>query len=149
MTEPLFDIAFPLVVPFWALIILAPTWRWTRRIIASPLIVVPPLVVYTILVAPHLGELWATMSQPSLSGLLAFLSTPWGTAAVWAQVLAWDLFIGRWMYHQSLRIGIHPLVMGPLFVFTILLSPFGLLLFLVVRKLCDAPDRATEVVTRQ
>jgi hypothetical protein len=37
------------------------------------------------------------------------------------------------MYREGRRLGIHPLVMGPLLVFTILLSPFALLLFLPLR----------------
>ncbi len=48
----LFAIAFPLALPFWALMILAPTWSVTQRIIASPLIVVPPLLVYAIACCP-------------------------------------------------------------------------------------------------
>jgi len=45
MSGTLFAVTFPLAAPFWALMILLPTWSWTRRIIGSPLIVVPPLLV--------------------------------------------------------------------------------------------------------
>lgn len=149
MTGFLFQITFWLTVPFWGLMIFAPKWSVTARIASSPLIAVPPLVVYTILVGARLPELWATMSSPNLETLMAFLATSWGAAAVWAQVIAWDLLIGAWMYRESRRLGLHPLLMGPLLVFTIVLSPFGLGLFLAVRAFCDTPDRATTVVTDQ
>ncbi|MEJ2853046.1 MULTISPECIES: ABA4-like family protein [unclassified Saccharothrix] len=147
MSQFLFDLAFPLAVPFWALMVFAPKWRWTHRIASSPLIAAPLVVVYTVLVAGHLPELWATMSVPSLEGVKAFLSTEWGTSALWAQVLAWDLLIGAWIYREGRRLNLHPLLMGPLLVFTIILSPFGFALFLIIRAFCDTPDRATTVVT--
>jgi hypothetical protein len=149
MTGFLFEITFWLTVPFWGLMIFAPKWSGTARIASSPLIAVPPLVVYGVLVAAHLPELWATMSSPDLTTLRAFLETSWGASAIWAQVLAWDLLIGAWMYRESRRLGLHPLLMGPLLVFTIILSPFGFGLFLAIRAGCDRPDRATTLVTGQ
>jgi hypothetical protein len=55
-------------------------------------------------------------------------------AAIWAQLIAWDLFIGRWMHLESRSLRIHPLVMAPVYALTILLSPFGFSTFLVVRS---------------
>ncbi|MBB5808709.1 hypothetical protein F4560_008477 [Saccharothrix ecbatanensis] len=149
MTGFLFEITFWLTVPFWALMIFTPKWSVTARIVSSPLIAVPPLIVYTILVAAHLPELWATMSSPNLDTLREFLATSWGAAAIWAQVIAWDLLIGAWMYREGRRLGLHPLLMGPLLAFTIIMSPFGFALFLAVRAFCDRPDRAGTVVTGQ
>lgn len=48
-------------------------------------------------------------------------------------MIAWDLLVGQWMYLQGRKLGLSPLLMGPLLVLTILLSPFGLLIFLAVR----------------
>ncbi|MDQ2588661.1 ABA4-like family protein [Saccharothrix yanglingensis] len=149
MTGFLFEITFWLVAPFWALMVFAPKWSWTHRIVSSPLITVPALAVYTALVAGHLPELWATMSDPDLGTLREFAGSSWGAAAIWAQVLAWDLLIGVWMFRESRRLNLHPLLMGPLLVFTIIFSPFGFAIFLAVRYACDGPDRATTVVTGQ
>jgi Domain of unknown function (DUF4281) len=134
-----FAIAFPLTVPFWALMILLPKWRWTTRIIASPLIVLPVLVAYFAAVAPILPGFAAEMLNPDLAGVRDVLSTDAGTSAVWAQVLAWDLFIGRWMYLDSRERGIHPLIMSPLLVLTILLSPFALVLYFGLRSFWKPP----------
>ncbi|HCT81211.1 MAG TPA: DUF4281 domain-containing protein [Micromonosporaceae bacterium] len=135
MTARLFDLAFPLAVPFWALMILAPTWSWTRRIIGSPLIVLPPLAVYLVAVAPIFPEFAAEMLSPDLAGVQAILATAGGTTLVWAHLIAFDLFIGRWMYLDSRERKIHPLIMAPVLVLTILLSPLGLLTYLAIRLL--------------
>lgn len=134
MTRLLFDITFYLAAPFWALMIVLPGWSVTRRVIASPLIVLPTLAVFTVVVVPQLGEFLAAVSRPTLDGVQALVSSPEGTAAIWAQVLAWDLFIGRWMYLDSRERRIHPLVMAPLLLVTILISPFGLPAYLALRR---------------
>ncbi|MFI0787854.1 ABA4-like family protein [Streptomyces lydicus] len=132
-SSTLFDLAFLLAAPFWALLILAPGWRFTDRIAASPLPMVPVLVVYLVLAAGVFPQLWAAVSHPDLAGFQELLRLGGGAGAIWAQVIAWDLFLGQWMYREARALRIHPLVMGPLLVLTVLLSPFGVLLFLALR----------------
>lgn len=142
MSGTLFALAFPAAVPFWALMILAPGWRWTRRIIGSPLIVLAPLAVYLVAVAPILPSFAAEMLNPDLAGVRDIVGSDAGTAVVWAHLIAFDLFIGRWMYLDSRERGVHPLVMAPVLVLTILLSPFGLLAYLSIRALHRLPRAA-------
>lgn len=139
MIQPLFQLTFLLAVPFWALMIVAPTWPVTHRVISSPWITVPPLIVYLAQALPVFGDLWTAVSRPDLAVLQTFLSTPAGAAALWAQVIAWDLFIGRWMYLDSRERGLHPLLMAPILVLTILLSPIGALLYLGLRSAVRVP----------
>ncbi len=146
MNGMLFDLSFYLATPFWVLMILAPTWSWTKRIVSSPWIVAPILVVWAVLAAPLFPELWALVTSPSLAALQAMVSDPGALALLWVQIIAWDLFIGRWMYLDSRERGIHPLVMGPLLVFTVLLSPLGLPFYLVIRTFTG--DRQREPVQR-
>ena len=146
MMDKLFNLAFPAALPFWALMILVPGWSWTRRIIASPLIVLAPLAVYFATVATILPSFAREMVSPDLAGVQALLSTPAGTATAWAHLIAFDLFIGRWMYLDSRALRIHGLVMAPILVLTILLSPFGLTLYLVVRTV---RKRLTPAVSAQ
>jgi hypothetical protein len=113
--------------------ILVPGWSWTRRIIGSPLIVLVPLAVYFATVATILPSFAREMLSPDLAGVQAIVATPQGTALVWAHLIAFDLFIGRWMYLDSRELNIHPLLMAPILVLTILLSPFGLTLYLMIR----------------
>ena len=135
MTQFLFTVTFPLAVPFWAIMILLPNWRWTERIIESPLIVVPPLLVYLLVMIPIFPEFWAAVSAPDLAVLQQVLASPNGSAAVWAQLIGFDLFIGRWMFRDSRARGISAWLMGPLLLLTILLSPVGLLGYFVLRAI--------------
>ncbi|SFR28872.1 protein of unknown function [Lentzea waywayandensis] len=149
MTATLFDLTFLLIAPFWLLMIFAPKWSWTRRIAESHLIVLPPVVIYVVLMIPVLPELLPLVTRPEIGPLAEFMSTPTGAALVWAHMIAWDLFVGRWMYLEGRRLDVHPLVMAPVLVITILLAPVGLPLFLIVRKVCDTTNRGTAVVTHQ
>ena len=138
MNTVLFTLTFYLAAPFWLLMIVAPKWTVTERVVSTPWIATLPLAVYLLVVLPHFGQLWTAVSRPDLGVLQAFLGTGYGAAAIWAHLIAFDLFIGRWMYWEARKLGIHPLVMAPVLVLTILLSPIGLLVFLLVR---DAATR--------
>ncbi|MEV4092035.1 ABA4-like family protein [Streptosporangium saharense] len=140
--DTLFAITFPMTVPFWALMVFAPTWSITHRIISSPWIILPPLAVYLVLAIPRLPALWEVVSRPDLGLITAFFGQRDGAAILWAHVIAFDLFIARWMYLDSRERGIHPLLMGPLLVFTLLLSPMGLLIHMTVRTVVGAPGNA-------
>jgi hypothetical protein len=135
MIDDLYGLAFPLAVPFWALMILAPTWSLTRRIVSSPLIVAPILLVCLALMLPGFGDFWSNYTSPTLPGLRELFGTERGAAVIWAHLIAFDLFVGRWMYLDSRDHGVHPLLMAPLLFLTILVSPLGLALYLVLRTL--------------
>ncbi|MER7451143.1 ABA4-like family protein [Nocardia beijingensis] len=133
MTEPLFDITFWFAAPFWALMILAPKWRRTAAVVASPLICLPPLIVYAALVVPEFGALAAALVDPHLSGLRGVLGSSTGAAAAWAHFVAFDLFLGRWIFLDSRTRRLPSLLISPLLVLTILFAPLGVLLYLLIR----------------
>ena len=134
MTSLLFDLSFYLAAPFWLLMIAAPRWGWTRKIISSPLIVLPVLVVWLLLAVPVFPDLVSLVLRPTLDGLVEFVRDDRALAALWAQIIAWDLFLGRWVYLDSRERDAHPLIMAPLLVLTVLLSPIGLPLYLASRR---------------
>jgi hypothetical protein len=140
----LFTLTFPLAAPFWALMILAPGWSVTRRIIGSPLVAVPPMLVYAVLVVPQFATVFPAVVSPELAGVATLLGTPAGAAAGWAHFIAFDLFVGRWIYLDSRERGIHPLVMAPVLVLTILLAPLGLVAHLLLRALLPARREAPQ-----
>ncbi|MFE6819690.1 ABA4-like family protein [Streptomyces sp. NPDC057677] len=146
MTGFLFELTFLLAAPVWLLMIFAPAWRITERVAASPLTVLPLLVVWAVLAAPVAPELWTAVSSPDLDTFRDLMALANGAGAIWAQVIAWDLLLGQWMYREARRLAVPPLLMAPLLVLTILLSPLGLPLFLVVRAVWTnrAPQRRTE-----
>ncbi|GAB7043562.1 MULTISPECIES: ABA4-like family protein [Catenuloplanes] len=135
MNAVLFPLAFLLAVPFWALMILAPGRSVTRRIAGSPLIVLAPLAVWPVAIAPDFTAFAAEMLSPDLAGVQALFLRPGVVTAVWAHLIAFDLFVGRWIHLDARDRGLHPLLVGPILVLTILLSPIGLALYLALRAL--------------
>ncbi|MQA11705.1 MAG: DUF4281 domain-containing protein [Pseudonocardiaceae bacterium] len=143
MMSTLFTITFYLAAPFWALMILAPAWSWTRRIISSPLIMAPACVLYLAVTIPLLGEVLPAVTQPSLAGFQDLMADAGAVVIVWAHIVAFDLFVGRWMYLESRKLGIHPLIMAPVLLLTILLAPIGALGFLAIRAFAASPARSS------
>jgi hypothetical protein len=131
--DQLFNLTNLTVVPFWLLMIALPRWRWTQRIIASPLIALPPALIYAFLVLPQIGGLLASLGNPSVQTIVELLGTAAGTTIGWAHFLAFDLLIGRWAYLDSQEQGIHPLLMVPVLFFIFMLGPLGYLLYLGLR----------------
>ncbi|AEF41006.1 ABA4-like family protein [Hoyosella subflava] len=150
MTELLFTLSFLFAAPFWAMMILAPRWSATRRIIASPFIVVPSLSVCLFLIVPLFPEFWALVVAPDLTSLQQYVARPEALAGLWAQVIAWDLMIGRWIYLDSRDRRISPWLMAPVLFLAILLSPFVLPLYFVLRYLGrNTESDRSQIVTEQ
>jgi hypothetical protein len=142
MTGALFTLTFAAAAPFWALMILLPRWSWTERIIASPLIVVPVVVIYAALVIPAFADVLPAVASPTLGGVRDLLGTANGAAAAWAHMIAFDLFVGRWAWLDARTRGVPALVMAPVLLLTILLGPLGLLAYLLVRPRWPQPAPA-------
>ncbi len=133
----IFDASSLLVMPFWALMVFAPTWRVTKRIIdtALPWIVMPACLLYAVLVIPDVANVWTTVSNPELASIQALLATPAGATIAWVHFLAFDLFVGRWVYLDSRRWQLPAWLVAPTLFLTLMLGPVGLLTYLGVRAL--------------
>jgi hypothetical protein len=140
--ETLFTLSNLLVLPFWLLILLAPRWGVTRRVIGSPLIIVPSALLYSALVLPGLPALLPALANPGLAAIAEGFSTPQGATAAWAHLLAFDLFAGRWAYLDSRARNLSPWLAGPVILFIFMLGPFGLLLYLAAREVGQRGDSA-------
>src|SRR5262245_17815655 len=116
MIQTVFDLSGLLVLPFWALIVFAPRWRWTERLMRSPLVVAAPALCYAVLVAPRMIELWPALASPTLPGIAALLGTPEGATIAWLHFLAFDLFVGRWVYLDARERGITAWLVSPVLV---------------------------------
>lgn len=133
--DTLFQISNLIVMPFWLLIIALPHWGWTKRIVASPWIVAPAALLYAVLVLPGIGELLPALMNANLASIAAVLGTPEGATIGWIHFLAFDLFVGRWVYLDSRERGITAWVVSPTLFFVLMFGPLGFLIYLVERKI--------------
>jgi Domain of unknown function (DUF4281) len=137
--ETLFSLSSLLVMPFWFLMIFLPTWTWTKRIISSPWISALAATVYAALVVPSILQVLPAVMNPSLSGIATLLGTPAGATIAWVHFLAFDLFVGRWVYLDSRKKQISPLVVSPILFFVLMLGPLGFLAYLLLRLVYQIP----------
>jgi ABA DEFICIENT 4-like len=129
----LFAFGNVLVMPFWLPMILAPRWRWTRRLMSSPLVVAGPLVLYAVLVLPQLLALLPALARPELPAIAALLGTPQGATIAWMHFLAFDLFVARWIYLDVQERGWPAWLLSPLLALTLMFGPLGLGAYLGLR----------------
>lgn len=131
--ETIFSLSGFLTLPFWFLMIVLPRWRWSLRIMKSLLPIVPGLVAYTILILPRLGQVLPLVIKPELHLIVMLLCSADGATIAWIHFLAFDLFVGRWVFLDSRERGLNVVLMGLVLFFVLMLGPLGLLLYLAVR----------------
>jgi hypothetical protein len=131
----LFTAANILILPFWVLMILAPRWGWTERIMRSfwPVVLLAVFYVLSLAGTAFVGSADLSGLTPDLSGIAFLLGDPPGAATAWLHMLAFDLFVGRWAYLDSQTLPIPFLAVSVTLFFTLMTGPFGLLLYLAAR----------------
>ena len=141
--ELLFNLSNLFIMPFWALMIFLPHWRWTQRIMRSLWPVTALAAVYAALLFSQAGSAAESLLSPTLEGIAGLLGTPGGAAAGWVHFLAFDLFVGRWAYLDSRQRNLSAWLVSPALFFTLMAGPLGLLLYLLAclsrRQLAENP----------
>jgi hypothetical protein len=133
--DTVFSVSSFLVMPFWFLMIFLPTWKWTKRIIASPWISAGAALLYAVLVLPGVLQILPAVMNPNLGGIQSLLGTPSGATITWVHFLAFDLFVGRWVYLDSRERKVSFWFVSPILFFVLMLGPLGFLLYLLTRSL--------------
>lgn len=138
MSNP--DLLFSLinisVMPAWVLLIFAPRWSLTRRVVHSvfyPMLLgifYLSLMIYMSAYGPENTEGGFT----SIAGVQALFAEPLGLVIGWAHYLVFDLFVGAWVARDALRKNLNHLLVAPCLLFTYVLGPIGLLLYIILRK---------------
>src|SRR5947209_6369510 len=129
--ETLFSLINILVAPFWLMMIFLPGARVTGQLMRWQAVILGPVIVYIILIAPDLMHIVPLLLRPELPAISALLGSERGATAAWAHFLAFDLFVGRWIYLDSRSRGISSWVTGPLLFLTLLLGPLGFITYFI------------------
>jgi Domain of unknown function (DUF4281) len=120
------------ILPFWALLALAPRARVTAHLVHQPVVPVLLGVVYGALIfsgspAPPEGNMG------TLAGVSVLFSVPRILTAGWIHYLVFDLFVGAWEARDAARRGISHWLVVPCLALTLMLGPLGLLAYLGLR----------------
>jgi hypothetical protein len=129
--EAVFSMASTAVLPGWLLLVFAPRWRYSARLVCA--VIIPGLlaVLYAALIVARWGG--ADGGFSSLADVQKLFADPWLLLAGWVHYLVFDLFIGSWEVRDAGRLGIPHLLVVPCLVLSFLFGPAGLLLYGIVR----------------
>lgn len=129
--ETIFSIANAWILPGWLLLLFAPSWKYTGKMVYY-LIILALAITYAVLLFGDLGSF-----DPEAGSSLEALANAFGSPRViligWIHYLAFDLFAGLIIARDARRIGLNRFLMiVPLF-FTLMTGPFGLLVYSLIR----------------
>lgn len=133
-----FELSNLLVLPFWILMMLLPHWSVTRRIMACPWVAAPPALLYLVTIVPVAGMVLPEVMNPVQARIMSLLGTPTGTTLAWTHFVAFDLFVGQWIYNDSRDRRYSALWVSPVLLLTLLVGPIGFLSYLTVRTALSA-----------
>ncbi|GAB2792832.1 hypothetical protein HNQ93_003661 [Hymenobacter luteus] len=135
----LFSLANPVAMLGWALLILAPHWAGTRRLVLSGALPLVLAATYALLIGSHyLGAQGSEGGFGSLQQVAALFRDPWALLAGWVHYLCFDLCLGVWESRDARRRGVPHLLLVPCLLLTFMLGPVGLLLYSWVRRFYGA-----------
>ena len=123
------------VLPAWALLVFAPNWRWTDRLVHSGLwpvglgLVYLALLIGSVAFGPDVAVDFTT-----IEGVSAIFSHPLGVLTGWTHYLVFDLFAGMWEARDAKRRGVRHWLLVPCLLLTFVAGPAGLLLYFAVRR---------------
>ncbi|MFD1144814.1 ABA4-like family protein [Larkinella insperata] len=130
--DTVFQIANALVLPQWLLMIVAPHWRPTEFLTKTLLI--PAVLALFYIFYLFLGDSELDFqSFSTLAGIKTLFSKDAAVLAGWIHYLAFDLTVGSWMLRNAQRRQVAHAWVIPCLIFSFLLGPVGLLLYLIVR----------------
>lgn len=131
-SDQLYTFVNAIVLIPWLLMIFAPKWSWTKRIIYSLAFPVFFAVIYLVLMILFFGQGEGDFS--TLEGLTQLFGEPNLVLVGWLHYLAFDLFVGTWEYKDSQALQINCYVVASCLLLTLFVGPIGLLYYLIVRR---------------
>ncbi len=129
--EQIFSIANLIAMVSWIILIVAPRWIVTRKIILSGAIPLLLSVAYLALIVLFFGK--AEGGFGSLADVMKLFTNEWAALSGWIHYLAFDLFVGTWEVKDAQEKGISHWFVIPCLFLTFMLGPIGFLLYSILR----------------
>lgn len=131
--EQIFDYAGQLTMLGWILLIFIPTWKYTRSIVQYGIVSILLSALYAYLLFFSGGGEMDVSAFGSLEGVMGLFTDPKSVLIGWVHYLAFDLWVGSWEVGDAMKRGINRWFLVPCLLFTFMLGPVGLLLYLILR----------------
>lgn len=130
--ESIFQICSNIAMLGWlVIIILSPFWQGFDKFLIAVIITLFAIIyAWLIFQSFNPGDF---QKFGSLSGVMELFGNKTALTAGWVHYLAFDLFVGIWIKKNGVRHHIPHALLIPCFLFTFMLGPVGLLLYLLIR----------------
>ncbi|KAL2610636.1 hypothetical protein R1flu_029209 [Riccia fluitans] len=133
-----FTLATAIVIPFYTVMILAPKWEWTVKMMRSeiPYFILGAGYIYLLALSwtpETLGLMFASKYWlPELAGITKMFSSTMTVASAWLHLLAVDLFAGRHMFLDGAK---HNIETRHSLVLCLMMCPIGIFSHLITKNL--------------
>ncbi len=129
--DHIFQLSSTLAMIAWLFLIFLPKWKWTGRIVLGFIITLFCLVyIFALSKSFNANDF---QSFGSLAGVMQLFTSEGAVLAGWIHYLAFDLMVGLFILHEAKNTNIPHWFIIPCLLFTFMLGPVGLLLFLIIR----------------
>lgn len=129
--DKIFSIANSVALLSWLILLVAPRWTVTRKVILSGAVPLLLSAAYLILIVLFFGR--AEGGFGSLAEVMKLFTNEWAALAGWIHYLAFDLLVGIWEVKDAGKRGISHWFVIPCLILTFMLGPIGFLLYCVLR----------------
>ena len=115
----------------WILLAFAPLWKPAERVANGAIVTLFALAYAVLAIMFFRAEDLSRFG--SLQGVKTLFQSDFALLTGWVHYLAFDLFVGCWMFRNARRHRIPHILFIVCGAFTFMLGPCGLLLFLIIR----------------
>ncbi|MEM6726341.1 MAG: ABA4-like family protein [Bacteroidota bacterium] len=127
-----FSLVNTLILLPWALMLFLPKWKWTKTLIYSYIFQVLLGILYLVWFGMNLSS-FDLGAFSEIDQLAKAFSNPELAFIGWIHYLAFDLFVGAWILKDGQEKSIAHWKLIPCLLFSFMMGPVGLLLYLGLR----------------
>lgn len=130
--DSIFQLCSTIAMVSWlVLIVISPFWFDTDKLLIGVVITLFAIVYAWLISQSFAADDFEKFS--TLDGVMQLFTNKTAVAAGWVHYLAFDLMVGIWIKKNSMKYGISHWLIIPCLLFTFMLGPVGLLLYLIIR----------------
>ena len=109
------------------MLMFAPQWKWTKKIVLSGCYSLTFAIVYLLLIIFNFDV--NNFNFSTLENVKQVFTNDYFLLAGWAHYLAFDLLIGAWIVKDSKENNIQSIIIIPILAFTFYLGPIGYIFY--------------------
>lgn len=131
--EQLFSLCNGIAFIGWIVLIIFPERKWAHYFLIG-VIATSMSLLYSVIIF-HSIALSDFENFNSLEGVMQLFTNEQAVLAGWIHYLVFDLMVGMYIVNNGKKFQINRWFILPCLVFTFMLGPFGLLLYLIIRAI--------------